>query len=950
MNIFLGYFDRLSYLLSQGHLACDVAIVYPVAPYEAELNGNKAKDTAFGMGQCLMGAGINFEFIDNDSLARAVVENGRLVVKAAGASYQALVLADMEAVRWPTIEKAAAFAQAGGRVYNIGVLPAVSDRAGRDDAELAALVDKAFKPECRFEKIQDAQEAISKAFVQDVRGVDQVVRALHRKAGMRDVYMVMDAKPGSVVEFRAKGAVELWDPWTGETRPLRVTEETSTGTRVELPLENYEAQVVVFTPGKKHVNPPPADGRPEGQKMLAKEWTVAFVPTMNNMYGDFRLPVTDDNRTIGLEARRFAWTRETEALAKTAMLPATDDSKWAKQLHGYGPQFYVLGPVPDDVDAKALDAELSKLKSVDPAVPVSAGGRSFKWWAYDFSWRMGKEGDHGHQGYHGLKRTVTDDFICLGKQAGGLNETKYEADKEGKRYYLWTSATAGKAMSADIVVSRGAPADKSHTSAVITPAAVFVNGEPVSDMDKPVSLKAGANPVLVRYDQAGRGHFVMRRHNTSVAKDRMPLSMRWYDDPGVIPFDVTAGSQPAEWFRFVSAPGTKAIDVKACGKVQAWLNGEPMKEKRNGQFVAEKVSAAAPVVALRVVPDTGRSGGAAIPEPVVVETDGTGVLALGDWSQVGILNNYSGGTRYSTVFKLTKEEAKASVTVDLGSVVATAEISVNGDKVAVLVAPPWKADITKYLKEGENKLEVLVYNTLANHYQTVPSRYRGSPMSGLIGPVCLLSRDWKETEAVVPTIGNERGISEAANVRATGSSGSVKALDRKIGSTGNLLRKERVLKSVTGTRAHDGGGSEFKSLFNGTAGNGKGAGETINDGKTFVGMADGNTLDMVIDTALEPKGLSISSICTYAGHNDARASQDYAVYAATLSAPDQFVKLADVSYDVPGGGMSEVSIVKADSTLVADGVSKLRFVFKNGPEGFNVYREIAVFGPSSAGK
>ena len=41
--------------------------------------------------------------------------------------------------------------------------------------------------------------------------------------------------------------------------------------------------------------------------------------------------------------------------------------------------------------------------------------------------------------------------------------------------------------------------------------------------------------------------------------------------------------------------------------------------------------------------------------------DGTGLMALGDWSQQGILNNYSGGVRYSTVFALTDEEAKDAV-------------------------------------------------------------------------------------------------------------------------------------------------------------------------------------------------------------------------------------------------------------------------------------------------
>jgi len=101
MDVFLKYFERLSFLLSQGHLVADVAVVYPVAPYEAEIDGDKAKGTAFALAQRLMGAGISFEFIDHDSLARAAVEGDRLVVKAAGARYQALAVPNMAAVREP---------------------------------------------------------------------------------------------------------------------------------------------------------------------------------------------------------------------------------------------------------------------------------------------------------------------------------------------------------------------------------------------------------------------------------------------------------------------------------------------------------------------------------------------------------------------------------------------------------------------------------------------------------------------------------------------------------------------------------------------------------------------------------------------------------------------------------------------------------------------------------
>lgn len=166
-----------------------------------------------------------------------------------------------------------------------------------------------------------------------------------------------------------------------------------------------------------------------------------------------------------------------------------------------------------------------------------------------------------------------------------------------------------------------------------------------------------------------------------------------------------------------------------------------MTDAGSGRFAAKQSASRAAVVALRVKPSTGFSGGAVIPEPVIVETDGEGVMPSGDWSQMGILTNYSGGVRYATHFALTKEEATAKVALDLGRVVATAEVYMNGKKVGVRVAPPWRVDVTGFLKRGDNTSEVLVDNTFANHYQTLPSNYRGKPISGLLGPVRLLSRE-----------------------------------------------------------------------------------------------------------------------------------------------------------------------------------------------------------------
>ncbi|MHC4199257.1 MAG: hypothetical protein ACYSU0_04640, partial [Planctomycetota bacterium] len=261
-------------------------------------------------------------------------------------------------------------------------------------------------------------------------------------------------------------------------------------------------------------------------------------------------------------------------------------------------------------------------------------------------------------------------------------------------------------------------------------------------------------------------------------------------------------------------------------------------------------------------------------------------------------------------------------------------------------------------KTGENTLEVLVYNTLANHYQTIPSRYRGKPLSGLLGPVRLLSRDWKAGEPVSsekrakpttrpsarPALKARRAVSTVGDIRIEASGGSLRDFDRAIASRDNLLGRPGLLKSVSGSRSHDGGGGGgFSALFNGTAGSRKGGEGTENDGHTFVGMAEGNTLELVFDPAEAPKGVPIHVIRTYAGHGDARASQKYTVYAALAATPDRFVKIVDVSYDVPGG-LTEVAVSPVRKVPLVKAARCLRFVFGNGALGFNVYREIAVFG------
>jgi hypothetical protein len=471
---------------------------------------------------------------------------------------------------------------------------------------------------------------------------------------------------------------------------------------------------------------------------LDGQWEFELKPTMDNRYGDFRLPAYD--KIIGAEARIFRHAVENGGAAKW-QAPNFDDSRWERVTYGFGPQFWLLGPIPAGAAGDALDSQLAKLARVNPHEAVAVAGKPLNWRPYSFSWRQGLEGDPGHQGYHGLKENITDHFLCLGKRGGALNEVTYVPEMPGGRYYLWTSATVDSQTTARIVASARQQGPKPHSSDVLTPAAVFVNGSRMEDLGQAVPLRAGANPILVRYDHAGRGYFVLKRGAApapaAAPQARTPLSMTWYDDPSVIRFDTRVHGDEADWFRFTAPPGLLAITLDAkASSLEVWADGQPMRAAGKGWYEPATPLSRPAVVAIRAIAQPGFAGAAIFPEPIKLEC-GPGVAALGDWSKAGTLECYSGGAWYRKTVTLTPRQARGEVALDLGKVVATAEVRVNGQLAGIRVAPPWRVDISKQVKPGENRIEVLVFNTLANHYLTIPTRYRGEPASGLLGPVTL---------------------------------------------------------------------------------------------------------------------------------------------------------------------------------------------------------------------
>jgi hypothetical protein len=182
--------------------------------------------------------------------------------------------------------------------------------------------------------------------------------------------------------------------------------------------------------------------------------------------------------------------------------------------------------------------------------------------------------------------------------------------------------------------------------------------------------------------------------------------------------------------------------------VKVWLDGNEMRYTKGPihpdgsieyDVKIKEVIPALSTVALHITHKPGYYGGAAFPEPITL-TCAKGVIAAGDWSKMGVLKHYSGGMWYRKNFTLKSEQSKSGILLDLGKVVATCEVHVNGSRAGILVTSPFTIDISRYVKAGDNRLEILVYNTLSNHYQTIPTPefYKKTTVSGLIGPVKIL--------------------------------------------------------------------------------------------------------------------------------------------------------------------------------------------------------------------
>jgi len=107
---------------------------------------------------------------------------------------------------------------------------------------------------------------------------------------------------------------------------------------------------------------------------------------------------------------------------------------------------------------------------------------------------------------------------------------------------------------------------------------------------------------------------------------------------------------------------------------------------------------------------------------------------------------YAGKTSYKTSFKMGPKDEKNKYYLDMGTVYYTADVYVNGKHAGEKIWVPYQLDISQYLKEGVNNIEVQVSPTNRNAF--IGEAVKGNPKyvqfkgaektlmpAGMLGPV-----------------------------------------------------------------------------------------------------------------------------------------------------------------------------------------------------------------------
>ncbi|MBR3767585.1 MAG: hypothetical protein IKL10_05020 [Clostridia bacterium] len=725
----LDKYKRLSQLLTTGKHRCDAAIYYPVSSCDYGENHESCIETTFNCAEYLFSNGVDFDFIDFQSITNAKCENGRIITPEE--EYKVLIFAGVDCIRYSSIIKAKELMNAGGCVIFCGLTPYASDRKGKNDDVLANdIIGMLSHPNCILaaspkEALNFINSRITRSFLPENMYSDEKVYVHTRIHGDDKLFFVRYAPKDSVCRFEAEGIPYLLDSENGEIIRLSGTVATEGFSFIKMPLTEDKDTLILFTYDDidfdKEINTS-GFSEEEVKEIISLDgyWDFSLIPTLDNTYGDFYLP---KGGIIGAQARFFD-------------VSAVKDENEIPENYEYSSLPYCTSAAIKKIHCSKNQKELCAFLYNTPDF-LQNNSFVFEDNDYIINTPLLHERYYYHseeytaslheQGHHGLKGRVYDDNIIFTEDCIFATFVYSEEDQ------------AANLIFGDI-----------------KPEFTLLNGK--ETQEGKVFLNKGKNLLLLsfNYDKNTvpnyRNNGEIKRTSVHITKEdpkkcTEPLSVSSFANPDYFRFSGNDKENTVFCYKVNTVPALCEMEMNIFGELLcAYNNGENMdicyigKGNFGGNKYSAKVKNISPDVSEAVFYIKAQKGfeyTSVIPEPVSL-TCTKGRILLGDLTKTGALINYSGKVVYEKEIELQKLYPDEKFYIDIEDAAATLNIEINGKTAAVFTYRPFSQDITPFIVHGNNHIKITVSNTLCNHYSTIPSKYSNFPRDasfGLIGPV-----------------------------------------------------------------------------------------------------------------------------------------------------------------------------------------------------------------------
>ena len=687
-----NFIARLSSVVNASRATSTVAVLYPLTSIAANTADGRPNVRAREIGDAfealidgLFERQVDVHVVDEVFVAEAKLKSG--VLSQGALQIDTVILPPVPVIARATIRRLTALAKEGGFVIATGELPGASSDAGGSDRTLTRAVREMFGAEGKGgpkgikvgkgrayalatvgDKLLDTVAQLVATPVTATAKAGPVY-VTHRELDGAELILVVNGAANEQdiqLTTLAKGAAEVWNPETGEMRPIGMSAGRSTRS-CNLRVPAQSAQVVVFD-SQTRARPVPAGPRSRPKNTdLSSDWQFGLETGTETAQGSVR--------RLQLPVMRFADFSLGEGRLEQLRDPNYDDHAWrllwlrtpAADVVGNWrgtwitgvrmPHGWVVMPSSDDHE------RLRFTKTVTLTEPPIRAWATFA----------------------GVDRaTVYLNGTPLGESQDWNNPVTYNIMPYLRLGENTIVADVARTSSAPIALIFESQIDlRSGESAVI-----------VSDKSWDVAAPRSELWVATGYD----------RDVPIVTWERgRPPTRPW----GHVPLL----GEPVKFPRTlmyrqnlpVGCVGIGLPAIKGVHKVYV-----DVRERTPDIHGIYNITTGG-MLSIEIAANDFSAG---VLAPLELYTRPTSVK-LKPWSEYGY-SWFSGTATYERSFDLTAVQAAGRVTLDLGDVRHHVELTLNNRRIGARVWPPYVFDLTNAVQKGSNHLRMRVSNLLAN--------------------------------------------------------------------------------------------------------------------------------------------------------------------------------------------------------------------------------------------